>query len=180
MQVVAADVAPYGNDQQPGHNLHTLILNNKSVNEDIDDAVESGILTVLEDDSTILPATSKSALAFNMDISNSFFIEMVDANNLTDVVKVMLELYPQNNPHVIHMSVVLYPDFVQDVCIASAMSSSIDQPDLITMIIQSGGDPSSCIVTGTGASVNGNNIPPLGPGIGAGGTGGGDSTVSTN
>ena len=105
---------------------------------------------------------------------------MVRVNSLIDVSKTLIEENPDRVIEVITLGVVLYPDFAQEVLDGAALTGVITPDDALIAALQAGADPASVsLATASGAEVAA-PIDPIGPGVGAGGTGGGDTTASTN
>lgn len=172
----------FGNSDQPGNRLHVKISESIDQGVTAAEAIESNINLSLEQDATVLNGESKSAVAFDLPLANQFYDEMVLANSLIEVTKVLSEENPEKTVHVITLATVLYPDFAQEVFDGAALAGVMSPEDILIAVLQAGADPTTVSdataagATGAGAVA----VTPLGPGVGAGGTGGGDTTASTN
>lgn len=172
----------FGDDNQPGNRLHEIIAGKMANGEAKDAAIVSAIEISLTDADNSLDGESKSAVAFDIPLAEQFYVEMVDVNSLIEVTKVLIEENAGKAVHVITLGTVLYPDFAQEVFDGAALSGVMAPEDILVAVLQAGADPTTvsdatATVPGDGTNVA---IAPLGAGIGAGGTGGGDTTASTN
>lgn len=170
----------YGDEVQPGNRLHDVVVQLMISGRTTPQAISGAIdLSMTEEDTTLTP-DAKSAIAFNVLLSNDFYREMVVVNSLIDVTKTLIEENPGKVIEVITLGVVLYPDFAQEVLDGAALTGVITPDDALIAALQAGADPASVsLATAAGAAVS-EPVDPIGGGIGAGGTGGGDTTASTN
>lgn len=171
----------FGDDNQPGNRLHgnivELIDNGLSKKNAINDAIDKALTY---QDNT-LPGEAKSAVAFDLPIANQFYDQMLDANSLIDVTQILINMHPEKIVHVITLGVILYPEFAQEVFDGAALTGLMDLDDILIAVLQAGADPTTVsAATAAGTQQTPTEAIPLGTGIGAGGTGGGDTTASTN
>lgn len=172
----------FGDKDQPGNRLHTNIAQISDTGIEMPKAIKTAIDNSLTDTDNTLNAKAKSAVAFDIDLANQFYEEMVEVNSLIDVTKVIIENNSDKTVHIITLGVILYPDFVQEVFDGAALTGEMTPEDILVAAIQAGADP-SLISDATAAGDTQEtaiSILPLGAGIGAGGTGGGDTTASSN
>ncbi len=167
---------------QPGNRLHNNIeqLQNNGITKLT--AIAAAIDTSLLTQNNTLTEDAKLVVAFDLAIANDFYAQMLALNSLIDVTKILVELHSEKIAHVITLGVVLYPETAQEVYDGAALTGLIKPDDILAAVLQAGADPSSVsasLVTSRNADMPaaGN---PLGVGIGAGGTGGGDITASKN
>lgn len=172
----------FGDKDQPGNRLHSNIMSMVEAGKEPQTAINEAIDSSLTDDDNTLNGESKSAVAFDVPLANDFYAEMVNVNSLIDVTIDLISEHPDKAVHVITLGVVLYPDFVQEVFDGAALSGTMHPDDILIAALQAGADPSRVsAATAAGASVEPPVFAlPLGAGIGAGGTGGGDTTASSN
>jgi hypothetical protein len=171
----------YGDENQPGNRLHDQIMLIETAGTPRLQAIGTGINDSMDEDSTILGGEAKSAVAFDEPHTNAFYVEMVESNSLIEVIKVLSETYPDKVVHTITLGVVLYPDYAQDVFDGAALAGVMSSEDILVAVIQAGADPSTVSDATAGGNLPGaGSVPPIGPGVGGGGPGGGDTTASTN
>lgn len=173
----------FGDQNQPGSRLHANILQLVENGSERPSAVKGALDTSLTDESSTLTGEAKAAVAFDIPLANGFYNEMLESNSLIEVVKVLVETTPEKAVQVITLAVVLYPDFAQEVFDGAALTGVMLPEDILVAALQAGADPTTISdATAAGATAAGPlaSIVPLGAGIGAGGTGGGDTTASTN
>ncbi|MBF7074880.1 hypothetical protein ISG33_15870 [Glaciecola sp. MH2013] len=171
----------FGDDVQPGNRLHENVILLVEQGESTDQAISLAIASSMTEDDTTLSPDAKSAVAFNVPLSNDFYREMVQVNSLIDVTKVLIEESPAKTIEIITLGIVLYPDFAQEVLDGAAITGAITPEDALVAALQAGADPSTVsTATAAGAAIETGPISPVGIGIGAGGGGGGDTTASTN
>jgi hypothetical protein len=179
--VSAQTATLYGDENQPGNRLHDQIMLIETAGTPRLQAIGKGIDDSMDEDSTILGGEAKSAVAFDEPHVNVFYVEMVESNSLIEVIKVLSETYPDKVVHTITLGVVLYPDYAQDVFDGAALAGVMSPEDILVAVIQAGADPSTVSDATAGGNLPGpGTVPPIGPGIGGGGPGGGDTTASTN
>jgi hypothetical protein len=167
----------YGNDEQPGHRLHLEIIS--LLNRGDQAPIKNAIDTSLEDENSLLSSEAKKILGFDVLHANNFYAQMTKTNNLIEVTKHLLEAKPDMASHTIALVVVLYPDFTQEIYNGALLTGVLANEDLIAAFLDAGAKPKSLIkVSKVGPSAR--DIKPIGSGIGAGGTGSGDATASTN
>ncbi len=173
----------FGDQNQPGNRLHTQIVEVMETGADASQAISEVIEAAVTKEARILNGEGKSAVAFNLDLSQNFYSEMISSNSLIDVVKVLSEEYSEKAVEIISLGAALYPDYVQDIYDGAVLAGVMASEDILVALLQAGADPSA-VSDATAAAGNQAaglvNTPPLGTGVGAGGTGGGDTTASTN
>ncbi|MFQ3251113.1 hypothetical protein [Glaciecola sp.] len=170
----------FGDEVQPGNRLHDVVVQLMERGSTTPQAISGAIDQSMTKDDTTLTPDAKSAVAFNVTLSNAFYREMVVVNSLIDVTKTLIEEYPEKVIEVITLGVVLYPDFSQEVLDGAALTGVITPDDALIAALQAGADPSRVsVATAAGTTVS-QPVQPVGSGVGAGGTGGGDTTASSN
>lgn len=170
----------FGDEVQPGNRLHDVVIRLMESGSTTPQAISGAIDQSMTKDDTTLTPDAKSAVAFNVTLSNAFYREMVVVNSLIDVTKTLIEEYPDRVIEVITLGVVLYPDFSQEVLDGAALTGVITPDDALIAALQAGADPSRVsVATAAGTAVS-QPVQPIGSGVGAGGTGGGDTTASSN
>lgn len=176
----------YGNSDQPGHKLHQRIVEMHLNGADSTDAINNAIEASLSDEDTLLGGKAKGAVAFDVEHAGDFYNHMSASNSLIDVTKKLIEQSPDKVVHTITLGVTLYPDHSQEIFDGAALTGVLSPEDILVAAIQAGADPSTI----SDAPAAGDNdvaevvitstVAPLGAGVGAGGSGGGDTTASTN
>jgi len=170
----------FGDEVQPGNRLHDVVIHLMDKGSTTPQAISGAIDQSMTENDTTLPPEAKSAVAFNVPLSNGFYREMVVVNSLIEVTKTLIEENPDRVIEVITLGVVLYPDFAQEALDGAALTGVINPDDALIAALQAGADPSTVsVATASGPSVP-KPVVPIGVGIGSGGSGGGDPTVSTN
>ncbi|PKI01717.1 hypothetical protein [Glaciecola sp. 33A] len=172
-------VSLFGDEVQPGNRLHDVVVRLMDKGSTVPLAISGAIDSSMTQEDTTLPPEAKSAIAFNMSLSNAFYREMVVLNSLIEVTKSLIEENPDSVIEVITLGIVLYPDFAQEVLDGATLSGSINPDDAFIAVLQAGADPSSISLSPARGPAP-EPIEPVGAGIGSGGTGGGDTTASTN
>ncbi|MGQ8365247.1 hypothetical protein [Glaciecola sp. 1036] len=174
--------SPFGDPSQPGTNLHSEILASIENGKQAQPAVNDAIASSLEETATIVDAESKSILAFDLPHAQAFFLEMIESNSLLEVIKVVTEEFPEKAVQTITLGVTLYPDYAQEVYDGAALAGVMSPEDILIAAIQAGANPANVSDATAAGPAAGPDVAvtPLGAGVGAGGTGGGDTTASTN
>lgn len=173
-------VSLFGDEVQPGNRLHDVVVQLMETGSTTPQAISGAIDQSMTEEDTTLTPDAKSAVAFNVPLSNAFYREMVVLNSLIEVTKILIEDDPEKVIEVITLGVVLYPDFAQEVLDAAALTGVISPDDALIAALQAGANPASVsLATASGPAVP-QPIDPIGVGIGGGGGGGGDPTASTN
>jgi hypothetical protein len=172
-------VSLFGDEVQPGNRLHDVVVNLMDKGSTAPLAISDAIDSSMTQEDTTLPPEAKSAIAFNVSLSNAFYREMVVVNSLIEVTKTLIEENPDRVIEVITLGIVLYPDFAQEVLDGATLTGSINPDDAFIAALQAGADPSSISLSPARGPAP-EPIEPVGVGIGSGGTGGGDTTASTN
>jgi hypothetical protein len=182
LNVASAQTASvFGDPSQPGSRLHNqiVVLNESGVS--MGDAINQSIETSLADDNTLLGGESKQTVAFDVPHANVFYDNMAQYNSLIEVTKRVIEAKPEMAVHTVTLALTLYPAHAQEIYDGAALTGVLNDDDLLVALLQAGADPTTFVdATAAGAGPNTGAIPPIGAGIGAGGTGGGDTTASTN
>ncbi|MFT6085194.1 MAG: hypothetical protein ACJAWT_000220 [Glaciecola sp.] len=169
----------FGDEVQPGNRLHDAVVQLMDNGSPTPQAISGAIVQSMTEDDTTLPPGAKSAVAFNVPLSNGFYREMVVVNSLIEVTKTLIEEHPDRVIEVITLGIVLYPDFAQEVLDGVALTGIMTLDDALIAALQAGADPSS-VSLATASGVVARPVIPIGAGIGSGGAGGGDTTASTN
>nr|WP_136250270.1 hypothetical protein [Ningiella ruwaisensis] len=174
----------FGDGDQPGKRLHSIIVQNYTAGDDPATAINKAIEFSLEEDATILGGEGKSVVAFDMPHASQFFVHMTEHNSLIETMKRLVEGSPEKAVHSITLGVVLYPNHAQEIYDGAALAGVLAPDDITVAMLQAGADPTQFSdATAAGATAGGPvtaTVTPIGAGIGAGGTGGGDTTASTN
>jgi hypothetical protein len=169
----------FGDEVQPGTRLHDAVVQLMDNGITTPQAISGVIVQSMTENDTTLPPGAKSAVAFNVPLSNGFYREMVVVNSLIEVTKTLIEEHPDRVMEVITLGIVLYPDFAQEVLDGVALTGIMTLDDALIAALQAGADPSS-VSLATASGVVARPVIPIGAGIGSGGAGGGDTTASTN
>ena len=170
----------FGDDNQPGHTIHSAIATMIESGATLDDAVKQTIANVTREDDALISGTARLVVGLNKEISANFMRNMVDFNKLTDSTKGSIEAFPGDAGEIIRLAVTLYPSFAQEVIDSAITTGEIEPNDALLAAISAGADPTT-VSAGTAAGANvAVTTTPAGTGVGAGGTGGGDTTASTN
>lgn len=170
----------FGDVQQPGSVIQKAILEKIDSGEDRSESISKVINESLGQNATALEASAKAVLAFDLLVANSFFEEMISSNSLIEVTKILSETFPEKAIHIVTLGVTLYPDFAQEVYDGALLSGVLTADDALIAAVQAGADPTAISNPTASGPVPTIGVIPLGAGIGAGGTGGGDTTASTN
>jgi hypothetical protein len=169
----------FGDEVQPGNRLHNVVVQLMDKGSTVPLAISIAIDSSITEEDTMLLPEAKSAIAFNLSLSNAFYREMVVVNSLIEVTKTLIEENPDSVIEVMTLGIVLYPDFAQEVLDGATLTGSINPEDAFIAALQAGADPSSISLSSARGPAP-QPIEPVGVGIGSGGTGGGDTTASTN
>jgi len=181
-QLAVDSLMVFGNEQQPGSRMMQAINDRIIQGNAIDDSINAVIRSALYDEnSELLSALAKDAMAADLPSSVLFLQSMKQTNNLFEATKLAIESQPQAIVSLIDISVALYPDFAQDVINAAVMTGEMDPNAALIAAIAAGADPTSVSeATAVGGTVATTISGPIGLGLGAGGAGGGDPSASTN
>lgn len=170
----------FGNSTQPGSRLHQQIANTIEDGTDKASAIEARITDAISEDAAVLDGESRAVVNFDIEMANQFYDQMVEVNSLAEVIKVLTEENPDKAVQIITLGTVLYPDFAQEVFDGALVAGVMTSDEILVAVIDAGADPTTISdATAAGPTAAG-NVAPLGAGVGAGGTGGGDTTASTN
>lgn len=171
----------FGDPLQAGTGLNQEIIKIAGKGYSNKQAINFTINQFIADDSTTLPADLKTLLSSNLSLTEMFFFELMETQSLINAVKVLTESYPDEIEHVIRISTALYPDYVQLVFDGVLITGLIPSEDIKSILVKLGmSDESIQPMSFTHVPASSIRILPLGTGIGSGGTGAGDITVSTN
>lgn len=170
----------FGDEVQPGNRLHENVIELVEAGNTSVTAISKAIDSSMTEEDTTLTPDAKSAISFNVKLSNDFYREMIVVNSLIAVSKTLIEENPAKVIEVITLGVVLYPDFAQEVLDGAALTGAITPENALVAALQAGADPSTVSTATAAGVVQTGPISPVGIGIGAGGAGGGDTTVSSN
>ena len=177
----------FGDPAQPGFQLQQQIIDQMDQGSNFVEALSQVMNDAINPTRTILNDTAFTAVDNDFDLAVDFMQLMALTNELTPVVIELMTLFPEFAEQNIGLGVSLYPDYAQDVLNAAAQTATIDPDSALLAALAAGADPtavSSAAAAGFAQAANIGIIPPtaapLGAGIGAGGTGGGDTTTSAN
>jgi hypothetical protein len=180
-QVGVASALAYGNQSQSGTRLHQEI---QSLMQNGDALIISSELVVnksLIESSAVLSSSATITVNADKQSTIEFMRNMVVTNSLFEATKATIESTPENITNIINLAVALYPDFAQEVVYAVIMAGEMDPEQALLAAIIAGADPTTVgEATAAGGSVTPLLSAPVGVGVGAGGTGGGDITASPN
>lgn len=177
----------FGDPAQPGFQLQQQIIDQMEQGDNFVEALSQVMNDAINPSRTILTDTAFSAVDNDFDLAVDFMQLMALTNDLSPVVIELMNLFPEFAEQNIGLGVSLYPDYAQDVLNAAAQTATIDPDSALLAALDAGADPtdvSSAAAAGLAQPANVGIIAPtaapLGAGIGAGGTGGGDTTTSAN
>lgn len=177
----------FGDPSQPGFQLQQQMIDRMEQGANFVDALTQVMNEAITPSRTILNDTAFNAVDNNFDLAVDFVQLMALTNDLGPVVIELMNLFPEFANENIGISVSLYPDYAQDVLNAAAQTAAIDPDSALLAALDAGADPSAVsaasaagIAGPAGAGLIAPTASPLGAGIGAGGTGGGDTTASVN
>ena len=179
VSVSAQEQGIFGDSDQPGTRLHQQIVDQIGAGNDEQAAISESITSALSEESVVLDTSSKSAIALNIELAQTFFNTMLQENSLIEVTKVLLESNSEFAGQVVALGTYLYPDFAQEILDGAMLTGVMSNDDLLAIILASGADPAT-VSTATAAAAAPVATAPIGAGIGGGGAGGGDTTASTN
>lgn len=170
----------YGNKDQSGYRVHkainNLVLQGNSLAPSISDVINEAISN---EGNSILSSDAFTSTKTYKAIAVAFMANMVETNDLFAATKSSIEDKPDDTNSIIEVSVVLYPDFAQEIINAAVITGQIDSNDALLAAISAGADPS----TVSEATAAGNTIAAAGlpvNGLGGGGTGNEDLSASNN
>lgn len=177
----------FGDPTQPGYQLQQQIIDQMEQGDNFVEALSQVMNDAINPTRTILNDSAFSAVDNDFDLAVDFMQLMALTNELSPVVIELMNLFPEFAEQNIRLGVSLYPDYAQDVLNAAAQTATIDPDSALLAALDAGADPtdvSSAAAAGLAPAANVGIIAPtaapLGAGIGAGGTGGGDTTTSAN
>lgn len=173
----------YGNPQQPGYQIQMAIYQMMRSGVTVNEAVLDVINRVVSENGVISDAVAATAVANDIKLSQDFVLDIAQLTALIDATKKTIVDNPEKLNEIVSLGVALYPMYAQDIITAASLTGEISEDDAVLLAIAAGADPTT-ITSATAAAAAG-GVPalaatPLGSGIGAGGTGGGDTTASTN
>jgi hypothetical protein len=171
---------PFGDEAQPGTRLYEVVVQRMEQGRTTPQAISGAIDQSMTEEDTTLTPEAKSAVAFNIPLTNAFYKEMLVVNSLIEVTKTLIEENPERVIEVITLGVVLYPSFSQEVLDGAALTGVIIPSDALLAALQAGADPALVSISTASGEPIIDPIDPIGIGIGGDGGGGGGSTASTN
>lgn len=166
--------------EQPGTNIESKVKELVTAGSDLEQSVSSILAELLTEDSSLLNGQEKSIVARDLKLSGEFLVEMVTTNNLISSVKVLMEKFPQDAIQTLTLAVTLYPEQSKEIYQGALMANVISEDDLFIAAVQAGIDPTEILDNTAAPGSTLGKIVPLGVGIGAAGTGGGETTASSN
>lgn len=174
-------VSLYGNENQSGYRIHrainNLILQGTPLNVAISNVIEGAITN---EGSGLLSSEAFTSTKTYKAIAVAFMSNMVTTNDLFAATKSSIENKPDDTNNIIDVSVVLYPDFAQEIINAAVMTGQIDSNQALLAAIAAGADPTTVSeATAAGAPLVAAAGLPV-DGIGGGGTGNEDDSASNN
>lgn len=171
----------YGNAEQSGFRLHTLIDKTISNGMPKSEAIGFEVSKSIIDEDVTIDGNSKVAISTDIPLAYEFYEFMVVDNSLIDTVKHLMDEYPDKAVEIVYLAIYLYPSYSRDIYDGAFITGLISQENLITLFVETGYDPTLLVKTSSGSSlVKGVPYTPVGAGNGAGGSGGGDTTASSN
>lgn len=174
----------YGTPDQPGYQIQSAIFALFEQGVPLEQAAQQVIDLAISQNQIIRDALAMAAIAEQPNLSVQFVLDIAQLKALIDASKRTMENNPGQLTSIISLGVSLYPDFTRDFITAAALTGEMTEEDAILLAIAAGADP-TLLASSTAAGSDGPGLSafaaaPLGSGIGAGGTGGGDTTASTN
>lgn len=163
---------------QPGTILNQEIIKIAGKGYSNRQAINFTINQSIADDASTLPTDLKTLLSNNLSLAEMFFFELMETQSLINSVKVLTESYPDKIEQVISLATALYPDYTQQVFYGVLITGLLPSEDIKSIFEMS--DELIQPVNFTQIPASSTRILPLGTGVGSGGTGAGDITVSTN
>lgn len=174
----------YGTPDQPGYQIQVAIFELFEQGVPLDQAAQQIIALVIDQNQVIRDALAMAAVTEQPDLSVAFVYDISQLTALIDATKRTMEEHPGQLSSIISLGVTLYPDYTRDIIAAAALTGEMTEEDAILVAVAAGADP-TLLASSTAAGTDGPGLSPfsatpLGSGVGAGGTGGGDTTASTN
>lgn len=177
------DYTFFGDPSQPGYQIQTAIFDLVSKGTPLEDSTNQIIQQIANDTDSVVGGEAKRLVALYIPISTQFIGELARVTNLIYATKLSIETVPDRVKDIITIGIVLYPKHAQDIINAAVLTGEIAYQDALIVAIEAGADPTT-ISTAPAAGIATNAIAavptPLGSGVGAGGSGGGDTTASSN
>ncbi len=172
----------YSDTSQPGSLLYDDILEVVYQGYTNKQAINFVIAQSITANDDTLTLKTKSGIAFDIPLAEVFYQHMLDEKSLINVTKILIESFPDKIIQIVTLSVVLYPDFAQEVLDGLAITGISITDDIVVAAAQAGADTNIMTSNLDASSVvqNAYLSKPLGTGVGSGGTGAGDATVSSN
>lgn len=173
-------VSLYGNLNQSGTRLHQaindLLLEGQTVETAILNAIDAA---TINQGSDVLSPEALTTTQNHKPTTADFMSNMVEKNDLFAATKSSIEIKPKDINNIIDVSVVLYPDFAQEVINAAVLTGEIDSNSALLAAIAAGADPST---VSEATAAGGNVVSAAQPlnGIGGGGIGNEDISASNN
>jgi hypothetical protein len=180
------DLIFYGDPTQPGYQIQLTIFQLVEQGMSLDLAVNQIITQINSDDSTLIGGEAKRLIRIDTAIAILFIGEIARLNGIIDATKESIVQLPSSLQEFMNLGFVLYPDYAQDIITAATLTGEITGEEALLVAINAGVDPTTVSsATAAGGDNQTANVfialfTPVGSGTGAGGAGGGDTTVSPN
>lgn len=171
----------YGTPDQPGYQIQRAIFDLFDTGVDLQLATERIVADVIDNAAVISDQIAMVTMADRPALAKQFVYVIAQYTQLGEATKQSILEAPESIDDIITLGVALYPDSVQEIITAATMTGEITEPQAILVALAAGADPTLIGATAAGADgISTFAAAPLGSGIGAGGTGGGDTTASSN
>ncbi len=179
------DIAFYGSADQPGFKIQVAIFNLVNQGFSLKSASAETIEEILTGGAIISDPLAFAAISERKQLTIDFVHFIAQLTSPLDATKEAIQNNPQQLEDIITLGITLYPQNARDILNAATMTGEISINDAFLIAIGAGLDPTLIASSTAAGGIEGTTIPlfsvtPLGSGIGAGGTGGGDTTASTN
>lgn len=178
---ITVDVSLYGNQNQSGSRVHQAINELIQQGTPLNIAIPIVIERVIEDEATsILSSPAYYSVSQYKDIALGLMANILTSNDLLTASKSLIENNPEDIINIINVGVALYPDFAQEVINAATMTGEIDPNEALLAAIAAGADPSTVSeATAAGGVIDDFGALPF-AGLGGGGSGDQEISVSNN
>lgn len=153
-----------------------------STGEEIDAATANVLNDVTSEESTLLTEGDKGVITSNMELAQQLFSIIASGSTIGDAITAIVTLSPESASNLIVVASSLFPSSGTEIVQASVDSGLLSLEDAQALVLASGGfidevDPA--LETAAGGGLGGATAP-LGEGVGSAGSGGGDTSASTN
>lgn len=178
---ITVDISLYGNQNQSGSRVHQAINELIQQGTPLNIAIPIVIERVIEDEATsILSSPAYYSVRQFKDIALGLMGNILASNDLLTASKSLIEDNPEDIINIINVGVALYPDFAQEVINAATMTGEIDPNEALLAAIAAGADPSTVSeATAAGGVIDDFGALPF-AGLGGGGSGDQEISVSNN